>query len=174
MLRNSAEAADIVEETFVRVYRYRERFDLRAKFTTWLYTIALNQARSKLRSRSRQPEFVPLEALTEEELESQQRAPRREPPPDTRFEREEFTRGLEDSLAALPIQLREPLELFACEDCSQAEIAKQLNCSSKAIELRLYHARQRLRAEFDRFLHPRAVALFVSPLKPQQNSKTHK
>ena len=173
MLSDETEAEDVVEEAFIRVYRHRERFDVGAKFTTWLYVIALNLARNRLRSRARRPEFVPLEELSEEELESQQRVSAREPAPDAHLENLELARELEVSLATLSPQLREPLELFACEDCAQAEIAERFNCSVKAIESRLYHGRKQLRAEFDRFLHPRSIWLF-SPFKHQHKIKNQK
>ncbi len=171
MLKDGTEAADVVDEAFIRVYRHRLRFDLQARFTTWLYTIALNLARNRLRHRARQPEIVSLEELSEEELESQQRVPVREPAPDVHLEHDEVMQSLEDSFAALPPQLREPLELFACDELSQIEIASQLRCSAKAIEGRLYHARKRLRADFERFLHPRPAWLFVRPFKPQHEIK---
>ena len=169
MLKDENEAADVVEETFVRVHIHRERFDRRAKFSSWLYTIALNQARNRLRSRARQPEFVPLDELTEEELEAEPLLFAREPAPDAHLEELETACWLGASFAALPAQLREPLELFACDDCSQAELAARFNCSVKAIESRLYHARKQLRAEFDRFLHPCALMLcnFASPFNHQ-------
>ncbi len=152
ILQNRSEAVEVVEEAFIRVHQNRLRFDLQAKFTPWLYTIALNLARNHLRSRARQPEMIPLEELTEEELEARQRSSTREPAPDVCLVREEAARQLEVSFAALPPQLREPLQLFACEEYSQIEIAKQFNCSVKAIECRLYNARKQLRAKFERFL----------------------
>lgn len=167
MLRDWTEAADVVDEAFIRVYRYRQRFDLQARFTTWLYTIALNLARNRLRHRARQPEIVSLEELSEDELESQQRVPARESAPDVHLEHEEATRQLEDAFADLPPQLREPLQLFACDELSQIEIASLFHCSAKAIESRLYHARKRLRADFARILRPRPEWLSVGPFKPQ-------
>ncbi len=155
MLQNRTEAAEVVAETFIRVHQHRERFDLQAKFTSWLYTIARNLARNRLRSRARQPEMIPLEELTEEELESQQRAFTREPAPDLCLEHEEAARQWEDWFAALPPQLREPLVLFACDELSQIEIAARFHCSIKAIESRLYHARKKLRADHERFFNPR-------------------
>ena len=164
MLKDWNEATDVVDEAFIRVYRHRHRFDLQARFTTWLYTIAFNLARNRLRHRARQPEIVSLEELDEEELESQQRIPAREPAPDVRLEHEEEMRSLEDSLAALTPQLRESVRLFAYDELSQIEIGGLLHCSAKAVESRLYHARKQLRADFERFLHPR---ISVCPLKPQ-------
>ena len=48
-------AEDLVQETFVRVYRHLERFDQSKKFSTWIYTIASNLAKNELRNRSRNP-----------------------------------------------------------------------------------------------------------------------
>src|SRR5690606_26062023 len=48
-------AQDLVQETFVRVYRHLERFDQTKKFSTWIYTIASNLAKNELRNRSRNP-----------------------------------------------------------------------------------------------------------------------
>lgn len=48
-------AEDLVQETFVRVYRHLHRFDQSKKFSTWVYTIASNLAKNELRNRSRNP-----------------------------------------------------------------------------------------------------------------------
>ena len=46
---------DLVQETFIRVYRHLHRFDQTKKFSTWIYTIASNLAKNELRNRSRNP-----------------------------------------------------------------------------------------------------------------------
>ena len=51
----SAARDDLVQETFVRVYRHLHRFDQTKKFSTWIYTIAGNLAKNELRNRSRNP-----------------------------------------------------------------------------------------------------------------------
>jgi RNA polymerase sigma-70 factor (ECF subfamily) len=48
-------AEDLVQETFIRVYRHLHRFDQTKKFSTWAYTIASNLAKNELRNRSRNP-----------------------------------------------------------------------------------------------------------------------
>src|SRR5437763_15852627 len=55
------EAEDLAQETFLRVYRTRTRYHPKAKFSTWLFTIANNLALNALRSRRRKP-VVPLSA----------------------------------------------------------------------------------------------------------------
>lgn len=63
-LRNEDDAADTAQETFVRVYQNRAKFDLRQKFSTWLYTIATNLVKDRYRWRSRHPQ-VSLDAENE-------------------------------------------------------------------------------------------------------------
>src|SRR6185369_7370121 len=55
-LQNEEDAAEIAQEAFVRVYQHRAKFDARQKFSTWLYTIATNLARDRLKWRSRHPQ----------------------------------------------------------------------------------------------------------------------
>ncbi|MCI0495971.1 MAG: sigma-70 family RNA polymerase sigma factor [bacterium] len=56
-LGNSEEAEDLVQETFLRVYRNRRAYQKVAKFSTWIYTIAGNLAKTELRKRKRRKFF---------------------------------------------------------------------------------------------------------------------
>lgn len=53
MLGNREESEDILQETFLRVYRERESYDFAYQFSTWIYTIALNLTKNELRKRKR-------------------------------------------------------------------------------------------------------------------------
>jgi RNA polymerase sigma-70 factor (ECF subfamily) len=53
MLGNREESEDILQETFLRVYRERESYDFSYQFSTWIYTIALNLTKNELRKRKR-------------------------------------------------------------------------------------------------------------------------
>jgi len=55
MIGDRGRSEDLVQETFVRVYRHLHRFDQSKKFSTWIYTIASNLAKNELRNRSRNP-----------------------------------------------------------------------------------------------------------------------
>src|SRR5688572_33080835 len=59
LVGNAEEAEDLAQEVFLRVYRNRKKYRPRAKFSTWLFTIANNLALNALRSRSRRP-AIPL------------------------------------------------------------------------------------------------------------------
>lgn len=143
ILRNHAEAQECLLEAFVRAYQHRHAFHLDAKFSTWLYVIAFNLARDRLRWQARRPEFVSLDASDEAEAGDFAEIlldPARQP--DQAIENRECSEALFEAVATLPEALRQPLVLFAEEDKSQPEIATQMQCTIKAIEMRLYHARK--------------------------------
>jgi RNA polymerase sigma-70 factor (ECF subfamily) len=64
--------------------------------------------------------------------------------PDEAMVSQERSRWLAEAIATLPDALRLPLVLFAEEDKSQPEIAAEMHCTVKAVEMRLYHAHKRL------------------------------
>ena len=145
-LGNEQDAEDVAQETFVRVYQNCQRFDARQKFTTWLYTIATNLSRDRLRYRARHPQ-VSLEAEKgESETSLLDTVPAEYPSPAEEAVRAESGEAVRRAIAMLPEELRTPLILFEYEGLSHTEIATILNCSAKAIETRLYRARKQLRS----------------------------
>jgi RNA polymerase sigma-70 factor (ECF subfamily) len=152
MLASEEEAHDLAQETFVRVYRHCQRFDRRAKFTTWLYTIAGNLARNEHRRRSRHPS-VSLEAedeqsggRLEEALTSGGTGPREQ------AEANERQQAVRAAIGSLPQDLREAVVLCEWEDLSAAEAAEVLQTSRRAVESRVYRARKLLRQKLQRWL----------------------
>jgi RNA polymerase sigma-70 factor (ECF subfamily) len=144
-LQNEEDAADLGQETFVRVYQNRAKFDPGQKFSTWLYAIASNLVRDRYRWRSRHPQ-VSLDAendQTETSLKENLRA--LGSAPDEQAQTEERALTVRKAVAALPEELRQPLILAVYQELSQAEIAAILNCSIKAVETRIYRARKQLR-----------------------------
>jgi RNA polymerase sigma-70 factor (ECF subfamily) len=146
-LQNEDDAADLAQETFVKVYQNRERFDPGQRFGTWLYTIASNLVRDRYRWRSRHPQ-VSLDAESEHSESSFKENLRgEEPAPDEQMQSGERADTVRKAVAALPEELRQPLILAVYQGLPQAEIAEILKCSVKAVETRIYRARQRLRGE---------------------------
>jgi RNA polymerase sigma-70 factor (ECF subfamily) len=144
-LQDEEEAADLAQETFVRVYQHRARFDSGQKFSTWLYTIASNLVRDRYRWRARHPQ-VSLSATHEEtgtELGARLAHPGASPRES--LETTERVAAIQNAVAGLPEELRAPLILAEYEDKPQAEIAQTLSCSVKAVETRIYRARKQLR-----------------------------
>lgn len=146
LLQNESEAEDLAQETFVRVYQNRERFKSGSRFSTWLFAIATNLARDRQRWRARHPQLS-LEADSEQTATPlADRLPGHQPTPADCLETNERVAAIRQAVAALPEDLRAPLVLAEYEDRSHAEIASILNCSAKAVEMRIYRARQQLRA----------------------------
>ena len=144
-LQNEEDAADTAQETFVRVYQNREKFDLREKFSTWLYAIAANLVKDRYRWRSRHPQ-VSLDAESDATGESfRESLPGNDPLPHERVQDTERAETIRRAVAALPEELRQPLILAEYEERTHAEIGAILGCSSKAVETRIYRARQQLR-----------------------------
>jgi len=144
-MQDEADAADAAQETFVRVYQNRVKFDPQQKFSTWLYAIASNLVRDRYRWRSRHQQ-VSLDAENEQtgsNLKDTLQAS--EPLPDQTAQAEERADEVRNAVAALPEELKQPLILALYQDLPQAEIATILKCSVKAVETRIYRARQQLR-----------------------------
>ncbi len=151
MLGNEEDAHDFAQETFTRVYKYRERYD-GGKFTTWLYTIASNLARSEYRRRSRHPDVSLESGGSDEGTTLGESLKSGDPEPREAAERDERHRAVRDAVRNLPGELREAIVLCEWEEMSVADAADVLETTKKAVESRLYRARQQLRSSLARWL----------------------
>ena len=154
LLQNEGDAAEVAEETFVRVFLNREKFKAKHRFGTWLFAIATNLARDRMRWLSRHPS-VSLEAPAgRSEMTLGETLPEPKLPPGAQLEQNERVQEIRAALAAIPEDLRAPLVLFEYENLSHAEIAEILECTPKAVETRIYRARQQLREKLRHLLVP--------------------
>ena len=140
---NTSEAEDLAQEVFVRIYEKRATYRTGAKFSTWCFSIAANQAKNRLRWWRRRP-TVSLGAWTEAGGDDADETRSGEPAFQTAVRREQIA-SVQAAVAALPLELRTALVLFEYDGQSVAEIAAELSCTEKAVENRLYRARQRLK-----------------------------
>jgi RNA polymerase sigma-70 factor (ECF subfamily) len=140
-LGSETEAEDCAQDAFVRVYVHRAKFQPSASFSTWLYTIATNRARNM--RRGRRPEV----SLDEDRDGGGSFDQLPDPAVNTTEQLmvREQTEEVRRAVQALPEDLRAPLVLFEFENLSQGEIAEILCCTRKAVETRVYRARQILR-----------------------------
>src|SRR5262249_52872470 len=138
-------------ETFVRVYRHRDRYD-GGKFTTWLYTIAGNLARNEYRRRSRHPN-VSLHTKDERNGRSLSDVlPSGNPGPAETIQTAERHAVVRTAVQDLPEELKEAVVLCEWEEMSAAEAASVLNTTARGIESRLYRARKLLKERLRRWL----------------------
>jgi RNA polymerase sigma-70 factor (ECF subfamily) len=139
-----ADANDLTQETFVRIYQNRAKYKSTHKFSTWLYTIATNLLRDKFRWQKRHPS-VSLDKETDEGNQLLDVLPSEAMSPSESASCDERADIVRDAIRELPEDLRTAVILSEYEDKSHAEIGEILKCSAKAVEMRLYHARQQLR-----------------------------
>lgn len=148
-LSNEADALDLSQETFVRVYTHRAKFRPGAKFSTWLFSIALNLCRDGIRRRKVRP-AMPLDeaglaAASDRSADPSGTAP------DSDLVRAETAQTVRSAVEALPEPLKTAVLLCEYEDLSLTEAAGVVGCSAKAVETRLYRARALLRESLAAF-----------------------
>lgn len=141
-LGSESDATDLVQETFVAVYHAKQRYRPTAKFSSWIFGIASNLARQKLRWRTRHPEFALNLEVEECGVVGEDHFSEN---PSTKMQAQETADAIQAAVTSLPVELREPLILGTYEALPQAEIAKILGCNTKAVETRIYRARQILK-----------------------------
>jgi RNA polymerase sigma-70 factor (ECF subfamily) len=152
-LNNETDAADLAQETFVRVYHNRARFDPAQRFATWLYAIATNLVRDRFRWHSRHPQ-VSLDAERDEAGSMLDTLPDAAASASDQMAAEERAGEVRAAVESLPDELRTPLILSEYEGLSHAEIGAVLSCTAKAVETRLYRARNHLRKRLAVMLSP--------------------
>ena len=137
-------AEDLVQETFVRVYRHLHRFDQSKKFSTWAYTIASNLAKNELRNRSRNP-LVLFQAIKKNwdadhrplEFEDSTYAP------DDLFRKRHLREKVEAAVAELPEHHRVVFVLRELEGKTYEEISDITGVTLGTVKSRLNRARNR-------------------------------
>lgn len=145
---NVSEAEELAQETFVRVWQQREKFRAGAEFRPWVFSIAVNLARNRLRWWRRRP-TVELQQWSEAGGEGREAKGERGGP--EFLEQTERAAAVRDAIAALPTELREAIVLFEFEEMSQAEIAETIGATVKAVETRVHRAREKLRVALQRW-----------------------
>jgi RNA polymerase sigma-70 factor, ECF subfamily len=137
---NGDDAADVAQETYMKVVRSIGSFRGEAKFSTWLYRVTANAAITSLRRGASRRLEEPLEAGDWERLPAPASAD-----PALHLERRELRDQLDAALAALPTGYRTVVVMKDVYGLSLQEIGEHLGISEGAAKVRLFRARQRLR-----------------------------
>jgi RNA polymerase sigma-70 factor (ECF subfamily) len=146
-MKNEADAEDVAQESFLKAFRRLADFRGQAKFSTWLISITLNEARGRLRRRG----VVRIESLDETPEESGHTSPVllrdwREVPSEA-LERKEIREMLEEAIANLSPLYREVLLLRDVEEFSTEETAVALTITTGTVKVRLHRARMMMQKE---------------------------
>jgi RNA polymerase sigma-70 factor (ECF subfamily) len=155
LVGNPDEAEDLAQEVFLRVYRIRKKYTPKAKFSTWLFTIANNLALNAIRDRRRRP-VLPLEIHESGPLgprPTEAAAASRDAPPNYNLQQEELARVIRGALDELNERQRVAIVLNKFEDLNYADIADVMGLTTKAVKSLLSRARAKLREALQGYIY---------------------
>jgi RNA polymerase sigma-70 factor (ECF subfamily) len=148
LVGNGAEAEDLAQEAFLRIYRARKKYRARSRFSTWIFTIANNLALNALRSRQRRASVSlrandsgPLGPRPAEELVRDKGGS-----PSHGLKHRELAGVIQQALEGLNERQRMAVVLNKFEDMNYAEIAETMGLTTKAVKSLLNRARTNLRS----------------------------
>jgi len=142
VLRDDAEAEDVMQDTYVKAYEKLRQFAGRSSFATWLTRIALYESLARLRKRKR---FLELEAIPEGEKDAMQSLQSPVPNPEHEASNSEFRSLLEKEIEALPDNYRVVCMLRDIEEIELSEVAEILRIAPENAKMRLHRAHALLR-----------------------------
>ena len=140
-----AEAEDLAQEVFLRIYRARHTYRPTAKFSTWMFRIAANVSLNALRDRARRRDDVSIEQLSGEDRGPFTVPDPEAPAPDHRMGRSELEQKVREAISELPEKEQIAVVLNKYEGLSYADIARTLGCSTMAVKSLLARARENLK-----------------------------
>jgi RNA polymerase sigma-70 factor, ECF subfamily len=151
MTGNAADAGDLTQEIFVKLYKAIGKFRWRAKFSTWLYRIATNTCCSGLRKIRR---VASVEAVHLDDTRSTESRPREAPDtaesPSREAELNELQQRIEETIMMLPEDFRAVIVLRDLQGLAYDEIAVSVGCSIGTVKSRLARARMRVKEQLVR------------------------
>jgi RNA polymerase sigma-70 factor (ECF subfamily) len=149
MIGNQEEAEDLAQEVFVTVFKSVDSFRGEAKFSTWLYRIAANHCKNRMKYLGRRSYKQTGELDEAAEREAQNAQPSALRPqvdgPDAVFEGLELERTVQRAMAALDPEHREVIVLRDIEDLTYEEIAEITGVELGTVKSRLHRARLQLK-----------------------------
>ncbi len=144
MLGDPEDAADMTQETFLKVWKNLEGFHMQSAFSTWLYRLASNSCLDLLRSKKRKPTISLLQEDDDGEQVTIDPADPSPLPEEVLIKKEE-QQLLRDALMSLDEQQRSILTLRVVRDLSYEDIASILQIKEGTVKSRLARARENLR-----------------------------
>ena len=149
MLGSEGEAEDLTQDIVIAAFRGIRSFRGEAKFSTWLYRIALNQARNRIKYLSRRNFFARQRRRadygTNTVSESPEGLPDSAPTPEQWTMTKDLAAQVQECLNQIPLQARQILVLRDIQGFSYDELSEMLSLKSGTVKSRLHRARAALR-----------------------------
>jgi RNA polymerase sigma-70 factor, ECF subfamily len=155
LVRDHAVAEELAQDVFLRVYRFRSRYQPDAKFTTWLFRITINVALNWRRDTRRETAHLRLDASTHDSRRIQ--VLDRNPRADQQLLAEHQAKEIRDAIEALPPKQLAAVLMHKYEGMDYVQIAQVLDCSIPALKSLLFRAYESLRRRLAHFA-PASIA----------------
>jgi RNA polymerase sigma-70 factor (ECF subfamily) len=144
MVKDPDIAEEITQETLIRVFMHADKYREIAKFSTWVFTIATNLVRNRMRQQSRRPRMLSLNpAPDEDEMPVDPADPVADPSRDV--EGEELGQLISEATAGIPEKYRIPFLLREVDQLSYEEIQRVTGLKLGTVRSRINRARNRFR-----------------------------
>ena len=142
ILRDDAEAEDVMQDAYVRAYGHLSQFAGRSQFATWLTRIAIHEALARVQRRKKTDQ---LGANEWNDGEGEMNIPATALNPEEQLSASELGRALESAILSIPEQYRLVLIMRDVEQLSTTETASALDLSEENVKVRLHRARAMVR-----------------------------
>ena len=152
VVKNQQDAADVVQEAFIKVHRHLDGFQGNSSFYTWLYRIVMNLAIDHLRRKRKVTEFDETVRKDDVLADGASLPQGANENPSKVAARKELTDQLHAALAELPEYHRAVIVLREVEGLSYEEMAKILKVPKGTIMSRLFHARRKMQERLAGYL----------------------
>jgi len=171
MTRNPQDAEDLVQETYLKAYKYYDKFTEGTNFKAWLFRILKNTFINNYRKRQQEPPQNAFDEI-EDVFESQVSADSSSiPNPEEDALENVLDEDVQRALDALPDEYRMVVILADLEDFSYQEIADILEIPVGTVMSRLYRARRRLEAEMLRYAKEHGYIRSGAPTKMRSRKR---
>jgi RNA polymerase sigma-70 factor, ECF subfamily len=142
MVRDAAEIDDITQEAFIKAYRALPQFRGESAFYTWLYRIAVNTAKNYLMAKGKRE--IAKSDFVDEDGEAMEDVlmPHDIATPDAELQTKQIAKAVNETVEALPEELRTAITLREIEGLSYEEIAQMMDCPIGTVRSRIFRARE--------------------------------
>lgn len=152
-LSDATEAEDVAQQVFVQVFKSAARYEISARFSTWIFTIARNLCLNEIRRRTRHPaESIDRFVVEDQDLSPRQLSDSKAVAPPDHLLHSELVAKVEEAIVDLPGNQKTAILLCRREDMSYEQIAHVLGVSVSATKSLIHRARETLKARLKPYL----------------------
>jgi len=146
---NMEKAKDLIQEAFLRAYKYRHSYNDKYPFRNWLYAILLNIHRHNCKKEKLFKTFIPWKSSDDEEQEAWDFIESEDEGPEVKTLKKQLVVDIEKSILKLPLKMREVIVLCDMMGYSYEEASEVANCPLGTIRSRLHRARRQVKKDLE-------------------------